>query len=297
MRTEGFRNALAQHWPEYLMEAVGLGLFMISASVFGALLEHPSSPVRHALGNPLLRRALMGLAMGGTAVAIIFSPWGKQSGAHINPSVTLTFLRLGKVAPWDAVFYILFQFLGAIAGMILAATLLRQILAHPTVNYVATLPGPSGAGLAFLAEVVISFVLMSVVLRVSNTAGLARHTGLFAGALVAIYITLEAPVSGMSMNPARTFGSALVGSIWNNLWIYFVAPPLGMVLAGEAYRHGVVSAVLSRLLPGALGTAHATTPDIGCAKLHHQNNRRCIHCGDGVKTNQPTKMEEVCIAR
>jgi aquaporin Z len=267
-------QTLMQHWPEYLMEAAGLGLFMISASVFGALLEHPASPVRQALGDPLLRRTLMGFAMGGTAIAIIFSPWGKQSGAHINPSVTLTFLRLGKVAPWDAVFYILFQFLGATAGMFFAATTLRQFLAHPTVNYVATLPGPSGAGLALLAEVVISFMLMSVVLRVSNTRGIARYTGIFAGALVAIYITLESPISGMSMNPARTFGSAVTGHIWNSLWIYFVAPPLGMLLAAEVYRRPV-----------------------GCAKLHHQNNRRCIHCGYGVKTQTPTKMEEVCIAR
>jgi aquaporin Z len=268
------QTTLTRHWPEYLMEAAGLGAFMISASLFGALLEHPASPVRQAIADPVMRRALMGLAMGGTAIAIIFSPWGKQSGAHLNPSVTLAFLRLGKVAPWDAAFYIVFQFLGAVAGMILAATLLRQLLTHPPVNYVATLPGPSGAGLALLAEVVISFGLMSVVLRVSNTPRLARWTGLFAGALVAIYITLEAPISGMSMNPARTFGSAVVGSVWNSLWIYFVAPPLGMLLAAELYRQPV-----------------------GCAKLHHHNNRRCIHCGYGVKPNPPTQMEEVCIAR
>ena len=106
-----------------------------------------------------------------------------------------------------------------------------EALSHPTVNYAATLPGMQGVIVAFIAEFVIAFVLMSVVLRVSNTPHIARYTGLFAGALVATYITLESPLSGMSMNPARTFGSAFVGHIWVGLWIYFTAPVLAMQLA------------------------------------------------------------------
>jgi aquaporin Z len=99
------REALRQHWPEYLMEAAGLGLFMISACVFAILLFHPASPVAGFRGGHLARRALMGLAMGTTAVALIYSPWGQRSGAHLNPAVTLTFLRLGKVRGWDAAFW------------------------------------------------------------------------------------------------------------------------------------------------------------------------------------------------
>ena len=90
-------NALRQHWPEYLMEAAGLGMFMISACLFGTLLEYPGSPVHNAIADPMLRRVLMGFAMGLTAIGIIYSPWGKQSGAHINPSITMTFFRLGKI--------------------------------------------------------------------------------------------------------------------------------------------------------------------------------------------------------
>jgi hypothetical protein len=82
--------------------------------------------------------------MGLTAIGISYSPWGKQSGAHINPSVTLTFFRLGKIAPWDALFYVLAQFLGGLAGVLLVAAVMAQIVAHPTVNFVATLPGPQG---------------------------------------------------------------------------------------------------------------------------------------------------------
>src|SRR6266849_3489081 len=115
--------ALKHHWPEYLMEAAGLGLFMLSACVFTTLLEHPASPVRLAINDSLLRRILIGLAMGLTAISIVYSPWGKQSGAHLNPSLTLTFLRLGKVAPWDALLYVVAQFIGGVLGVRLASML------------------------------------------------------------------------------------------------------------------------------------------------------------------------------
>jgi aquaporin Z len=252
------RNALKRHWPEYLMEAAGLGIFMVSASVFTILLYHPASPVVKNLPEEFPRRALIGLAMGLTAIGIIYSPWGKQSGAHLNPAVTLTFFRLGKVAPWDAVFYVVAQFLGGIAGVALVAVIAKQFLAHPAVNYIATLPGSGGTGVAFLGEAAISFILMTVVLLVSNTAKLARFTGLFAGLCVAAFITFEAPISGMSMNPARTFGSAVLPQLWGSLWVYFVAPPLGMLLAAALH----------------LRLKHA----VACAKLHHQNQTRCIFC-------------------
>ena len=110
----GARRALASHWPEYLLEALGLGLFMISACAFTVLLEHPASPARQVIDDGLLRRFLIGIAMGLTAIALIYSPIGKRSGAHMNPAVTFTFWRLGKVQAWDAVFYALFQFIGRI---------------------------------------------------------------------------------------------------------------------------------------------------------------------------------------
>jgi aquaporin Z len=89
-----------------------------------------------------------------------------------------------------------------------------------------------------------------------------RLTGVFAGCLVALFITFEAPLSGMSMNPARTLASALPGNLWHALWIYFVGPTAGMLLAVDAYR------LIRR------------TPDVVCAKLNHHTHRRCIfRCG------------------
>jgi aquaporin Z len=253
---------LRDHWPEYLMEAAGLGLFMISACVFTVLLMHPASPVGHWIVHPLLRRAVIGMTMGLTAIALIYSPWGKQSGAHFNPSVTLAFFRLGKVAAWDAFFYIVSQFVGAVIGVFLCAILLAPWISDPQVNYAVTAPGSHGARVALVSEFVISFLLMTTVLLVSNSKRLPAFTGVFAGVLVAIYITLEAPFSGMSMNPARTFGSALLAHNWSYLWVYFTAPPIGMLAAAEIY-HRLVGA-----------------DNVICAKLHHGTGGRCIfRCG------------------
>ena len=203
--------AQTQHWPEYLMEAAGLGLFMISACTFAVILDHPASFVRNAIPNSFVRRTLGGIAMGLTAIGLIYSPWGKRSGAHLNPSLTLTFFRLGKIAPADAFSYVFSQFAGGVAGVMFSAALWGGAVTDQNIRYAATLPGLRGVGVAFAAEAVISFLLMTVVLNASNSARLASLTGVFAGVLVALYISLEAPLSGMSMNPARTFASLSPG--------------------------------------------------------------------------------------
>jgi aquaporin Z len=266
----------ARNWPEYLIEAAALGTFMVSAAVFAGVLYHPYSPIAGVISNEFLRRGLMGLAMGTTAVAIIYSPWGQRSGAHMNPAVTLTFFRLGKVAWRDFVAYVAFQFSGGIIGLGTAAIVLGAVVADPSVNYVATLPGPLGELVAFASEVAISFGLMLTVLVVSNHPKLAPFTGVCAGLLVWIYITVEAPLSGMSMNPARTFGSALLARNFSGLWIYFTAPPLGMFLAAELFvrRMGIER--------------------IRCAKLHHPATGPCIFgCGAAAAILEPRRRRSV----
>jgi aquaporin Z len=133
-------------------------------------------------------------------------------------------------------------------------------LADPAVHFVTTRPGPAGPLLAFAAEAAISFLLMAVVLLVSASRH-AAWTGACAAALVFAFITVEAPLSGTSMNPARSLGSALVAGEAGALWIYLLAPPLGMLSAATALRRRVAGR--------------------GCAKLRHVADLPCRFCGQG----------------
>ncbi len=258
----------ARHnWPEYLIEGGALGAFMVSAGVFATLFEYPGSPVHRAIADSDLRRALIGVAMGLTAMALIYSPWGQRSGAHMNPAVTLTFLRLGKIHRRDAAFFVLAQFVGGTLGVVLIAKLIGPAFTQAPVNYAATVPGPDGPWVAFGAEALISLALMFTVLAVSSSPRTARFTGVVAGCLVALYITLEAPFSGMSMNPARSFASAAPALMWQGFWIYFIAPVLGMLTGAQLFL----------LVRGRQAVA--------CAKLLHPEKQRCIHCG-----HQPARL-------
>ena len=229
--------ALDAHWPLYLYEAAELAAFLLSACGFTVLLFDPASPA--ALLNGTLRRALMGLSMGLTAVAIIESPWGRRSGAHFNPSISLTFYRLGKIGPDDTCFYVLAHFLGAPAGVALSALLLGPRIALPQVDYAVTVPGlwlgRAGPPAAFAAETLMAALLMTTVLVTSNRPRLAPYTTWLVGVLITGYVFCFAPISGFSINPARTFGSAVFAHLWTCFWIYCTAPMLGMFGAAEAY--------------------------------------------------------------
>ncbi|HEY7639878.1 MAG TPA: aquaporin [Steroidobacteraceae bacterium] len=253
-------SLLLRHWPEYLIEGWALGMFMVSAGVFATALDYPRSPLHHAIADGNVRRALGGVAMGLTAIALIHSPWGKRSGAHMNPAITLAFLRLKHVARWDAAFYILAQFIGGTLGVLLVRAVLGDAFVQPPVAHAATMP-LHGVTIAFAAEFGISFLMMTMVLRASNSERYMRYTGLFAGLLVALFITFEAPYSGMSMNPARSFASAFPAGMWSGLWIYFVAPVLAMQAAVAMHLK----------LRGAAS--------VKCSKLMHTPDQRCIHCG------------------
>jgi aquaporin Z len=240
------------------MEAAGLGLFMVSASIVTTALEYPHSPLHVIVPDPLFRRILIGICMGLTAIGLIYSPWGKQSGAHLNPAVTLTFLRLGKIEGLDALGYVIAQTLGGLIGVLVSAAVIGTAIEHPAVNYVVTVPGDAGLPAAFAAELLISFGLMLTVLLVSNHRTFAPFTGLMAGCLVVTYISFESPFSGMSMNPARSFASALPAHLWTAFWLYLTAPLLGMLLAAETY------------------VREKGLKQVYCAKLHHRNKKRCI---------------------
>ncbi|MGB8537781.1 MAG: aquaporin [Acidobacteriaceae bacterium] len=257
MSRQEARIALHAHWREYLMEACELAVFMVSACGFGTLLFHPDSPVVQVFPSIFLRRVLMGIAMAATSILIIRSPFGRQSGAHFNPAITLTFFWLGKVRGWDAVFYVIAQFAGGLAGVLVAAQLLGHTLAHPAVRYVVTVPGTRGMATAFIAELAMATILMSVVLKTSNNRRLAPYTSYFVGVLVVLYIVFFSSISGFSINPARTASSGVVAGIWTGVWIYLTAPLLGMIVAAELYlrNYGIER--------------------VYCAKLHHDGDQPC----------------------
>jgi aquaporin Z len=259
-------DALRRGWPHLLIEAGGAALVLFAACVYATLLYHPFSPVTGALPSPAAQRVAMGLAMGATVAAITYSRLGRRSGAHLNPAVTLAFLRLGRVPPADAAGYVVAQVVGAVAGITAASILLRGLLAHPEVHYVTTRPGPRGAVVAAAAELAISTTLMIVVLTAVGARRFMRYAGLLSASLVALFIAVESPVSGASMNPARSFGSALGAGEWGALWVYVVGPTVGMLIAAELHRRrGRVP-----------GEGQVGSP-VGCAKLAH-DDQPCHFC-------------------
>jgi aquaporin Z len=225
-------------WREYAIEGALLAVFMVSASAFTILVEHPRGLLSGAVSDPVARRLVIGVAMGITAAALVYSRPGRRSGAHMNPAVTLALAPLRAAPARQVAGYVAGQFAGGVAGVAVAAFLFGSPLAHASVNFVVTRPGPAGIAAAFAAECIMTLVMMTAVLRLSNHPRWSPRTGVVSAALLAVFITVEAPLSGMSLNPARTLGPALFAGDFTALWLYFVAPPAGTCLAALAFtRH------------------------------------------------------------
>ena len=252
---ESFLRTLADHWPEYVIEAVGLAWVMLAAGVIASLLWYGRSPLHSVIATDPLRRAVMGIGMASAVAAFVYSPFGKRSGAHINPAITLAFLYLRKISAEDAFFYVAAQFIGGALGVALFAALAGPWASDPAVNYIVTAPGEAGIVAAFVAELVTTFAMMLLVLVATNDRRLHRFTGILVSVLLAALIAFESPVSGTSLNPARSFGSALVARHFTAIWIYFTAPPLGAWLAAlptrraQAFRSSAQSSITRRRRP------------------------------------------------
>ncbi len=230
------------------MEAFGLAGFVLGAGCLAVFLEHPDFPaMKGAFGgeaNAIWRRVPLGLIMG-AYIAVVIYLFGEKSGANINPATTWAFFRLGKINFTYSVFYTLAQFAGAIAAALVLKFALGGRFAHPLIGFGVTKPMPPHGSLsAFVAEFIISFVLMFVVLIFISSKRLEKYAAPVSGVLIALYLIFEMPFSGMSLNPARSFAAALAGNKWEHLWIYFVAPPVSMLLAAEIYRR------VKTLIPG-----------------------------------------------
>lgn len=170
------------------------------------------------------------LTFGMVVLTMIYAV-GDVSGAHFNPAVTLGFFAARRLEGKMVLPYVLSQFSGALAASLLLRGLFPQ---HSTLGITA----PSGPALqSLILEIILTALLMFVILNVSVGA---KERGITAGIAVGCVIALEAlfagPISGASMNPARSFGPALISQHLAHLWIYLVAPVAGALLAVVACR-------------------------------------------------------------
>ena len=221
------------HVREYGAEIAGT-MFMVLIGLSAVALNFGTgSPTAELIPNEAARRLLTGVTFAGAAAAVAYSPLGMRSGGHLNPAVTLAFHRLGKVSARDVIGYIGAQVAGASLGAVTAALIWTN--RAESVSLGVTGPGPAGRWAAFGVEVAMTFVLMTVILHVVYRVRVARLTPLVAGAVAALFVMLLAPVSGTSLNPARSAGPSVVLPRLTDLWIYLTAPTLGALAAAELF--------------------------------------------------------------
>ena len=168
----------------------------------------------------------------GLVVAVMIYAIGHISGAHINPAVTLGFWASGQFKAKLVAPYILSQ----CSGALLASLLLRALFGNHA-NMGATIPKEDLVYQCLILEIILTFILMFVILNVATGA---KEKGIVVGIAVGGVIALEAifagPISGASMNPARSLGPAIASMNFTGFWIYLLAPPLGALLAVPAWR-------------------------------------------------------------
>lgn len=249
MKTDTLQQS---HGPEYIAEFLGtacLVFFGLSAVVFdfGAGL-----PMAHWIPNHSARLLITGLCFAGTGSLVALSPLGRLSGGHINPSVSLAFWLSGKMHGRDFAGYVAAQMLGGILGAAVLTGVWKKHAA--SVQNGMTLPG-MGWRLwqVFDFEVALTGLMVLLIFVFVSSPRLMRWTPLMNWLVIATMVWLEAPVSGTSLNPARSFGPALMTGLWTAQWLYLIAPPLGGMMGLLAFR--TLTSETRALLTGKLFTA------------------------------------------
>jgi aquaporin Z len=240
-------------WP-FLAEFLGVAI-LLSVGLSAVTIDFAGgSPVTGWIPDPLVRRVITATIFAGTGTLVVYSVLGRISGGHLNPAMTLAFLRVGKVRPRTALGYVCAQAAGAVVGALLVRLAWGRLAT--SVDIGVTKPGPWGPIAALIAEAAMTFLLVALVLRMVADPRLRRYTGIAAGVLVALLVTVGAPISGTSLNPARSLGPALVAGVYGDLWVYLVAPLAGALVAASF-------------------TTRLSHRPIPCAKLHHTDEFVC----------------------
>ena len=197
---------------------------------FALVFAGPGAAVVNAYTNGGVTPVGVGLSFGLIVGAMIYAI-GHISGAHINPAVTLAFALTRHFPVRDIPGYLVAQLAGAAA-----ASLVTKALYGNTAHLGATLPG-HGAGQALVLEAVLTFFLMFVIMAVAtDVRAVGEAAALAIGGYVALAATFAGPIAGASMNPARSFGPALVANVWTAWWVYWIGPIAGALLGALAYQ-------------------------------------------------------------
>lgn len=221
-------------WTTFLAELIGTALLVWVGLSIVILDFGQGSPIIRLLPSAGLRRLITGFLFGTTGALIALSPLGKESGAHINPVVSLSFWLMGKLRGRHALGYAAAQLLGATIG---ALPLLAWGAMGRSVEFGATLPGPEfGIGLALLGEITTTFALIAGLFLFIRHRRIRIFTPALFPALYAVMVFLEAPVSGTSTNPARSLGPAVIAGDWHGWWVYWLGPLIGALLGVAMYR-------------------------------------------------------------
>jgi len=180
---------------------------------------------------------LVGIALAhGLVLVVMITATAAISGGHVNPAVTIGLWAAKKIDAATAIGYVIAQCSGAIIG----AYLIQLSIPHWALK--ATNMGTPGLGsgipvyMGFIMEVVLTFFLVFAVYGTAVDKRAPKMGGLFIGLTVALDILVGGPVSGAAMNPARHLGPALLGGVFENMWLYWVAPILGGILAALLYK-------------------------------------------------------------
>jgi len=225
----GKPRAGAWHPRLYAAELAGTALLVMAGVSAVIFMFGAGSPMPRLLPDPGVRRLVTGFLFGLSGTLVAVSPLGKVSGAHINPAVSIAFALEGKLAPRDAAGYVAAQ----LAGGCLAIPALRAWGATgASVLYGATVPDPAaGPVLAAAGEAGVTWALVTLIFMMSANRRTRRFTPWSIPFLFSFLVWLEAPLSGTSANPARTLGPNLLAAQLGVLWIYFLGPVTGALLA------------------------------------------------------------------